>query len=304
MGYETPSVSAELVNKAFIDKVYSGQIKEAQEAGSAYVRQKLYEEGIMRRMHASRTVTPDELDPDMDSDKPRILVEKEPGAQKATYVPFKGTADRSYFTGVRFPVPFGKIESERLIKSKFELMTIRMPIMDWLKEHQVKQVQQAEDEVYMATIKAIIAANTASQEVDLAATSNSFKDIFVGGLKGLTALSLPVGKVLMNRNTYLDSLKLKTEEIGEKAQDSRFENGIDGEERFMGYPVVTTIKHDLVAEDELYFFAPDEYFCKFYFLQDATLYLETKADMIEFHTYEAPGFGIGNTLGVFRVNIT
>jgi hypothetical protein len=304
MGYETPSVSAELINKAFIDKIDAGQVKEAQEAASAYIRQKLYEEGIMRRLFESRTVTPDELDPDVDSDKPRILVEKEPDAPKATYVPFKGTADRSYFEGVRFPVPFGKIESDRLNKSKFELMTIRMPIMDWLKENQVKQVQNAEDEVFIDTITGIITDNSENQAKSISGTTYNFKECFVAGLKGLTSLSLPVGKVLMNRNTYLDSLSLKTEDVGDKAQDARFERGIDNEDSFLGYPVVTTIKHDLVAENELYFFAPDEFFCKFYFLQDATLYLKTEADMIEFHTYEAPGFGIGNTLGVFKVTIT
>lgn len=304
MSYETPYVSAEIVNKSFVDKIEAGHIKEAEEAGSAYIRQKLYEEGVIRRLFDSRTVTADELDPDVDSDKPRILVEKEPDAPKATFVPYKGTADRTYFEGIRFPVPFGKVESDRENKSKFELMSIRMPIMDWLKENQVKQVQQAEDEQFIQTIKDIIDANSGDQETSVAAASNSFKEIFIEGLKGVTSLRLPVGKVLMNRNTYLDSLKLKTDEIGDKAQDSRWVSGVDEEDSFLGYPVVTSIKDDIVPEDELYFFAPQQYFCKFYFLQDATLYLKQEADMIAFHTYEAPGFGIGNTLGCFRVKIT
>ncbi len=139
MSYETPQVSAELVNKAFIDKLDSGMTKEAMEAGSSYIRQKLYEEGLIRRLFDWRTVTPDELDPDVDTDNPRMLVEKEPSATDATFIGFKGTADRAYFEGIRFPVYFGKIESDRLNKSKFELMTIRMPIMDWLKENQVKK---------------------------------------------------------------------------------------------------------------------------------------------------------------------
>jgi len=305
MGYETPTVSAELVNQAFIDKIEGGQIKEAQEAGSAYIRQKLYEEGVLRRLFDSRTVTPDELDPDVDSDKPRILVEKEPNAPKATFVPFKGTADRAYFEGVRFPVPFGKVESDRMNKSKFELMSIRMPIMDWLEENQVKQVQNAEDENFIETINKITTDNSDDQTLTVTlSSSTSFKDAFVKGLQGITKMQLPVGKVLMNKNTYYDSLKLKTDDIGYKAQDSRFERGIDGETDFLGYPVVTTIKHDLVPEDTLWFFAPAEYFCKFYLLQDATLYLKSEADMIQFHTYEAPGFGIGNTLGCFKVTLT
>lgn len=304
MNVETQNVSAELVNKAFVDKIDAGQIKEAQEAGSAYIRQKLYEEGILRRLFSGRTVTPDELDPDTDSDKPRILVEKEPNAPKATYVPFRGTGDRTYFEGVRFPTYFGKVESDRMSKSKFELMTIRMPIMDWLKENQVKQVQNAEDSNFMDSVADIITSAGGDQDVDAAAATYSFKEIFKKGLQGLTDLELPVGKVLMHRNTYLDSLDLKTDEIGYKAQDERWERGIDGEGSFMGYPVVTTIKTDIVAKNELFFFAPEDYFLKFYLLQDATLFLKTEADMIHFHTYEAPGVGIGNTKGVYKVNIT
>lgn len=302
MSYETPFVSAELINKAFIDKIDAGLIKEAQEAGSAYIRMKLYEEGILRRLFTSRTVTPDELDPDVDTDKPRILVEKEPEATNATFVPYKGTGDRAYFDGVRFPVYFGKVESDRLNKSKFELMSIRMNIMDWLKENQVKMVQQSEDEHFMESIKDIIAGNALKQSVT--ASASSFKEAFLNGPKGLTSLRLPTGKVLMHKNTYIDSLKLKTDEIGYKAQDSRFERGVDTEDSFLGYPVITTIKDDLVPENEIYFFAPEEYFCKFYFLQDATLFLKAEADMIQFHTYEAPGVGIGNTKGVFKVTLS
>ena len=53
----------------------------------------------------------------------------------------------------------------------------------------------------------------------------------------------------------------------------------------------------------MFFFAPQEYFCKFYLLQDATLFMKNEASMITFHTYEAPGFGIGNTKGVVKVTL-
>ena len=138
MNIETVQVSTELLNSSFCDKVFNGQIKEAMENSSLYIRQKLYEDGILRRLFDSRTVTSDELDPLMDSDQPSIICEIEPDASAATFVPFKGTGERRYFSGKRFRIPSGKIEAERMTKSKFELMTIRMPITEWLKENQVK----------------------------------------------------------------------------------------------------------------------------------------------------------------------
>ena len=305
MSYETPQVSAELVNKAFLDKLDSGMTKEAMEAGSSYVRQKLYEEGLLRRLFDWRTITPDELDPDVETDNPRMLVEKEPDAVNATFVGFKGTADRSYFEGTRFPVYFGKIESDRLNKSKFELMSIRMPIMDWLKENQVKIVQNEEDSAFMETVKDILNQNTAEQETSVSFSDPAdYKDGFIAGVKGLTGHRLPVGKIAMHKNTYIDSLKLTKDLVGHDGMNERWERGVDGEDGLWGYPVVTTIKDDIIPEGEIYFFAQQDYFAKCYLLQDATLYLKSEADMVQFHTYEAPGMGIGNTKGVYRVKLT
>ncbi len=303
MGYEVPTVSAELVNSAFFDKVFSsGQIKEASEAASMYVRQKLYEDGILRRLFEPRNVTPDELDPDVETqDQPSIVCEIEPDATQATFVPFKGTGDRRYYTGKRFRVPFGKIEAERITKSKFELMTIRMPIQQWLQENQVKAVQQEEDKLFIETLDNLCEANPDEQLIKYSMATGDFKDAFVQGMKALTHMRLPKGKVLMHENTFTESLKLKVDEIGFDPQTRRFDKGWENEDTFMGYKIIKTIKDDIVPENVLYFFTEQDYFCKFFLLQDATLYLETKADMVTFHTYEAPGFGIGNTKGVVKL---
>jgi hypothetical protein len=53
----------------------------------------------------------------------------------------------------------------------------------------------------------------------------------------------------------------------------------------------------------VYLFAPQEFIGNFFLLQDATLYIEQKAEMISFHSYEALGLGIGNTYGLGRLDI-
>lgn len=301
--YDTPKVSTELLNSGFCDKVFGGQLKEAMESGSLYIRTQLYEDGILRRLFESRTVGAEELDPVLEDDIPSIICEIEPGATKATFVSFKGTGDHRYFEGKRYRIPFGKIESERMSKSKFELMSIRMPITDWLKENQVKALQQEEDAAFVRVINDIVSAEAAQNLSVTYAGGESFKDVFTAGMKALNSLRLPYGKVLMHKNTFLDSLKLKTDDIGFKPQEDRFNRGVDGEDSFMGLPVVTTIKDDLVKENEIYFFTQQDYFLQYYLLQDATLFMETNADMIHFHSYMAPGVGIGNTKGVVKVTI-
>ena len=311
MNIETVNVSTELLNSSFCDKVFNDQIKEAMENSSLYIRQKLYEDGILRRLFESRTVTADELDPIVEpdgvstDDMPSIICEIEPDASQATFVPFKGTGERRYFHGKRFRIPFAKIEAERITKSKFELMTIRMPITDWLKENQVKMIQEEEDSKFIDTLNEIVADNAAEQAVSVATSTaaNTFKDAFAEGMKAMIRMRLPLGKVLMHKNTYIDSLKLKTEDIGFAPQEARFNRGVEGEETFLGLPVVTTIKDNLVKENEIFFFTQPEFFIKFFFLQDATLFMKTEADLIHFHTYESPGLGIGNTKGVVKVTL-
>ena len=74
MPIETPTYSAEIVNTAFFDKLDNGQVKEAMEASTAYIRQKLYEEGVLRRLFAPQTITADELDPQLENDQPSVKI--------------------------------------------------------------------------------------------------------------------------------------------------------------------------------------------------------------------------------------
>lgn len=298
--FYTESLSPEQINAAFIDKIEQGMVKEAQEAGTTYIRQRMYEEGCLRRYVPPKLITPAELDPEVDTDKPSIVVEKEPNATLATFVPYRGTSDHRYFDGQRYRIPFGKIESDRLTKNKFELMTSRMDIMTWLKQNQVYAYQKEEDGKFFELLAAIITAAAGDQNTT-AGESDSFIDAFNLGLKGLTASKLPCGCVMMHKNTYIDSSSLKVEDIGIAPQEKRFRDGVEGEETFRGHKVITTMDSDLIAEGDMWFLAQPDYFLKNYTLQDATLFLKSEADMITFHTYGAPGVGIGNTKGVFKV---
>ena len=306
MYIETPTLNHELINTGFIDKIFSGRIKEAQEQSSLFIRAMLHEDGILRRLFENRVITADELDPELDNDQPSVICEKEPDAPQATFVSFKGTGPQKYFNGKRFRVPFGKIESDRENKSKFELMTIRMPITDWLKEHQVKAIQNEEDKAFFGAVNDIVEKNPANQSLSCPISTGDVNllDVFTIGKNALRTLLLPIGKVAMHANTFDTwGAKLQHDVISNDDMKERLDRGTMGESSFFGTPIVTTIKSDIIPENVIYFFAPQEYFCKFFLLQDATLYLETKADMIAFHTYEAPGLGIGNTNGVVKVTL-
>ena len=298
MKTETTQVSAQLINSSFLRKVEGGQIKEAAAEGSAFIRSKLREASFARQIITPVTLSDDEIDRDEYTDLPKKIVEKEPDSY-ATFVPFKGTGDRTWFSGPRYAIYFGKIESQRFNKSKFELMTYQNDIRKILSDNSVKDMAKQEDTKFLETI---IAIATGAQHL----TPGS------GGLDSANITSLfqahigrqvPVGKMLMTKELYYEALKLPATSVGDPVASRHYDDGIEEEEKLWGIPVVTTIKNDIVSNKDIYLFSPETFLGNFYLLQDATLFIKQEADLIEFWSYSAPGIGIGNTSGVTRMTL-
>lgn len=298
---ETEKVSAQELNSNFVRKIEAGRTKEAAEEGSAFIRTKLRQEAFSREILPPVVLADDELDRDVNSDQPRKIVEKEPDSI-ATFVPFYGTGPRTVFKGPRYEVRFGKIESQRFRKSKFELMSYQNDIRKIISDNSVKDMAEQEDSKFISTVDTILAAAPAQVLTAPAFDSTAFKSLF----QNMVNRKLPIGKLLMTDATYMESLALPYTAIGQVAS-RHYDEGVEKEKKLWGVPVVTTIHNNLVtghsSTSSVYLFAPDNFFGNFFLLQDATLYIEQKADIISFHAYEAPGIGIGNSFGVSRIDI-
>jgi len=83
-----------------------------------------------------------------------------------------------------------------------------------------------------------------------------------------------------------------------------YDNGIEEETKLWGIPLITTIKTDILPNNQFYIFSPQNYLGNFFLLQDATLFIKQEADIVEFWSYAAPGMGIGNTSGITRVTLS
>ena len=298
MKTETTQVSAQLINSSFLRKVEGGQIKEAAAEGSAFIRSKLREASFARQVITPVVLSDDEIDRDEYTDLPKKIVEKEPDSY-ATFVPFKGTGDRTWFSGPRYAIYFGKVESQRFNKSKFELMTYQNDIRKILSDNSVKDMAKQEDEKFIDTCVAIA---TGAQHL----TPGS------GGLDAdnITALfqahvgrQVPIGKLLMTKELYYEALKLPAPDVGNNIASRHYDDGVEEEEKLRGIPVVTSIKNDVLAPKDIWLFSPENYLGNFYLLQDATLFIKQEADLIEFWSYSAPGLGIGNTKGITRMTL-
>ena len=124
------------------------------------------------------------------------------------------------------------------------------------------------------------------------------------GVKTLLSRKIPVGKILMTKSRYYDALEMQASVVGNDVASRHYDDGIESEQKLFGIPVITTIKNDIITDDEIFVFGPQEYLGNFFLLQDATLFIKQEADIIEFWSYSAPGIGIGNTNSIVRLDLT
>lgn len=291
---ETKEVSAQLINSNFVRKLEAGRVKEAQDEGSAFIRLKVRQESFAREIINPILLADDEIDRDENTDQPKKIVEKEPDSV-ATFVTFQGTGPRTWFKGPRFAVKFGKTESQRFTKNKWELMTYQNDIRKILSDNSVKDMADQEDIKYIGTVDDIIALNAA---VQLTAGSAFNSSSFRKALQAMVHRRQPIGKILMTKELYYEALDLPATSVGNDVASRHYDEGVEEEEKLWGIPVVSTIKSEILNPKKAYVFAPENFLGCFFLLQDATLFIKQEADIIEFWSYAAPGIGFGNTLAM------
>jgi hypothetical protein len=295
---QTPEVTASFVNSNFVRKLEEGRIKEAADASSAFIREKLRQEAAVREVMVPEGITEEEIDRDENTDQPKKIIDKEPDSV-ATFVQFQGTGRRTWFRGKRYAIYFGKVESQRFTKSKFELMTYTSDIRKILSDNSVKDMADQEDKKFYELIVAICALNPAQQ------TGGAFQSgTFRQAMQAMLDRRRPVGKMLMTKSQYLNALDLPATTVGGDIAKRHFDEGIESSQRLWGVPVVTTIKADIYDPTMAWIFSPqspNNFLGNFYLLQDATLFIKQEADIIEFWSYEALGLGIGNRLSLQQI---
>lgn len=307
MKTEYQKLSAQFINSNFVKKIEQGRIKEAEDEGSRFIRSRMRQDSFAREILNPVEISADELDRDVDTDQPKKIIEKEPDSV-ASFVTFKGAGQKTIFRGPRYSVYFGKVESQHFTKSKFELMTYQNDIRKILTDNSVKDMADEEDRKFIETVNSLAEDNGRIFDCDAAFGAGKLTSgeldggVIRLGIQKLLAQKIPLGKILMSKSLYYRVLDLPATTIGDQIAMRHYDEGVEAEQKLFGFPVVTTIKEDIIGDNSIYFFGPQEYLGNFFLLQDATLFIKQEADMIEFWSYSAPGIGIGNTNAIVRLD--
>lgn len=299
---QTHTVTAETMLNECMNHLANGEIKEAALEGSQFIRTKVRQESIADEIFdGSVKLEPEDLDRSVHTDQPRRIEEIEPDSI-ATYVPFHGTSRRKWFKGDRFEIYFGKIESQRNRKNRLNLMTYRSDIRQMLTDNAIYDIADVKDQMFFDEVRRLLALPAAaSQSLKLSGGLNAAN--VVAAAQRMIQQRIPVGKFVMTKSLFEEVLKLPATSVGDNVAEKFWEKGLDGQTKLWGRPVITTVKNDIVADNEFFVFAPQNYLGYSYHLVAPTLYIKEEADMLEFHTWHVPGMGIASHRGIIHVEL-
>jgi len=300
-----------LASQAIFEKLSSADAsltKQAVDAVNDFTRTKMREDGFFRRIMPPIPISNDDLDRQVDTDKPVKIVDKEPNSPAAVSIPFATLPTNLYIKGDRYKVTFDRITTPKFTKDVDELRTWYMDIRQVLSDNAIKDMLAEEDGKFLSAV------NTALVGPDLVVPTSGvvqyrtisggiIRDTLFDSLKVMpsTPSNLEVHCVLLNNITIKDVAKFTRNEMGGDLSEEIMRNGWTLSE-CMGVKWVITIKKGLVPTGTMYHFADPKFIGKSYMLEDTTMYIRREAYFIEFFAYESLGGTIGHTSGLARVD--
>ena len=297
----------QLLNETLFEQLDTpGMQKQAIDAVNDFTRTKMREDGFYRRILPPLTITNDELDRQVDTDKPVKVVDKEPDSPAAVSLPFATLPMNFYIRGPRYRVMFDRIVSPRAVKDVDELRTYVMDIRQVLSDNMIKDMLAEEDGKFMAAINAILptagAPAVGSGEVQYEEIYGGItRETLVDALKIMprTASHFEVETCLVNNLTIKELLKFGRDEMGGDFSQDIIKNGW-AETNFLNCRWIVTIKTGLVPTDSLFMFASPKFIGKNYELEPTTMYIRREAYMLEYFAYQTAGGSFGNTSGLAK----
>lgn len=298
-----------VANTLFTDLLLGGEegVKKANVMMADYTRLQVLEDSFFRKILPMERATDDELVPQIDTDEPVMLFEREPGSPAAVGVPFGGANPAGLqVRGHRYALTFYRIQTRKFYKDVVNLRTYRMDIRQVLSDNSIKKVLELEDTYFLESVNALLGSMGAT--VPFSGTVQW--EEFFGGidrntleefLKVLprTPSRLETARCLINNLTVREVMKFGRDEMGgDKSQDLLW-NGWT-EQRFMNVDWMVTIKQNLVPDDNIFGFADPRFMGQSRSLEDLTMHVRTEAYMVHWYSYESIGSTIGNTNSVCR----
>ena len=287
--------------------------KEAQNGVNDYLRLRAREDGFARRIQPPIPVTPADLDRQVDTVKPVIVKDMEPDTPGAYSVPFGAVPMNHYMDAPRYRIMFERIMSHRFIADVANLLTYDLDIRQIFNDLMLKDILAEEDRKYIGVADVVVgglndtnpATNPRIDEVGslgFITVGPMSRSSLAKAMEGLpsTDRHLNPSVALLNNITIWKVVgNLDRLAIGGDLAQELFVNGF-AERMIMGLKWFITIKTDLVATNDIYYFAAPKFLGDFYTLEDVTVSVKHENYLFEMFCYEMLGATIKNTAAVCK----
>jgi len=298
----------QLLNETLFEQLDTpGMQKQAIDAVNDFTRTKMREDGFYRRILPPLTITNDELDRQVDTDKPVKVVDKEPDSPAAVSLPFATLPINFYIRGPRYRVMFDRIVSPRAVKDVDELRTYVIDIRQVLSDNMIKDMLAEEDSKFIQALDVAVGAADTNNVLsgvpqNVTISGGITRDTLVDALKVMpqTPSRFEVETCLVNNITIKELMKFGREEMGGNLSEEIIKNGW-AETNFLNCRWIVTIKQNLVPNDVMYMFASPKFIGKNYELEPTTMYIRREAYMLEYFAYNTQGGSFGHTNGLAKV---
>ena len=286
-----------------VQEAGDGHCKNASEAGTAMIRRRLRENGFTRLILPFQQISDSDLTYLPDTELPAIIEEMEPDSPGAKAIPFNDTPDTSFYRGDKFAVYFCKITTREFTKNVDELRTYKNDLRQVVTDNSLKDIQTEEDSRTITEVNRVVGstANAVSPvtgiiqhyQITGGITRSNYKEI----LNHLEDRELNNGVFLMNRHTAKEFLEWDRSEIGGDLAQTLLKEGVSGfdEAKIFNVRHIFTMKRDLVPDNVVFEFAEPSFLGRAYVLEDVTMYVEKKRDILRFSAQEKIGITFANT---------
>lgn len=308
----TTQEESALLNETFFEQLGSRDpalVKQAEDGVNEFTRTKVREDSYYNKIIPPLPITNDQLDRQVDTDKPVKIVDKEADSPAAISIPFATLPTNLYIKGKRYKVTFDRITTSRFTKDVEELRTWIMDIRQVISDNAIKDMLAEMDGKFMVAVDSALVGPGITcptsgvvqwEQIAGGITRDTLHDAFK--IMPNTPSNLEVHTCLVNHITILDVCKVVNPlESGPNMSEDIMKNGWTMS-NFMGRQWIITIKKNLVPTNSMYMFSDPKFIGKNYVLEPTTMYVRREAFMLEFFAYNTLGGTIGFTSGLSRAD--
>lgn len=304
-----------LVSRQFNDILINaedGISKEASASSTKVTRTKVYEEAFSRVIQPYTDISNDDLDYSGDPEWIGKWFDIETDVPRAQSVPFNTTPNTFIPHQETYAVIIHVIRTDEVSKNIDQLRNYRTDMYQLVTDSMMREIHYEEDSSWIAHSDRVVgsqvnygSATPEDQNIDMGAATMTRKNL-KWMLQWLTDRQLPLHVSLVNQSTANELLTMDRNELGGDLAQDFLKDGLKAMEKLkiFGHSFLATNKNDLVPNGTMYQYTEPGFLGQALRLEDITVTLEKKNDIVRWRAQERVGRAIGNTWGIQKLKFS